>query len=91
MAGEELIKTIWHEALSFKLPAIKQTEKYKLNKSEDMDKVLEIDIEKTYKARDLINLLRAATMSNYIEGAYFIEKEIGKKVFMNLKLELKNQ
>lgn len=48
MAGEELIKTIWQEALSFKLPAIKQTEKYKLNKSEDMDKVLQIDIEKAY-------------------------------------------
>lgn len=30
-------------------------------------------------------------MPNYIEGAYFIDKDIGKKIFMNLKLDLENK
>jgi len=49
----------------------------------DVEKIDCIDLDKDYKARDLIDILRARTFPPY-KGAYFVEN--GKKIFMELKL-----
>ncbi len=49
----------------------------------DTDAIDRVDLDRKYKARDLINLLRARTFPPY-RGAYFIEN--GVKVYMELKL-----
>jgi methionyl-tRNA formyltransferase len=49
----------------------------------DLEKVDEIDPEATYKAKDLINLLRARTFPPY-PGAYF--RSGGRKVYLRLDL-----
>jgi methionyl-tRNA formyltransferase len=49
----------------------------------DIESLDEIDLERSYKARDLINLLRARTFSSY-PGAYFRDKE--RKVYLRLQL-----
>ncbi len=50
----------------------------------DVERIDHIDLNRKYKARDLLNILRARTFSPY-ESAYV---EInGKKVFVRVKLE----
>ncbi len=50
----------------------------------DVDEIDEIDLEKQYKAKDLINLLRARTFAPH-KGAYFVSN--GRRVFLRLQLE----
>lgn len=50
----------------------------------DVDGIDYIDLDKTYKAADLINILRARTFPPF-KGAYFVHN--GKKVYVNLELE----
>ena len=49
----------------------------------DLERIDEIDLEASYKAKDLINLIRARTFSPY-PGAYF--RSNGRKVFLRLEL-----
>lgn len=49
----------------------------------DVEKIDEIDLEKRYLARDLINVLRARTFPPY-PGAYFLHQ--GRKVYLRLQL-----
>lgn len=51
----------------------------------DVNNIDCIDLNASYKAEDLINILRARTFPPY-RGAYFLNKE-GKKVYLTLKLE----
>lgn len=50
----------------------------------DLKTIDEIDLDKTYQARELINILRARTFAPY-PGAFF--KDRGRKVHMRLELE----
>lgn len=53
------------------------------HKAKDVQMIDEIDLEQQYKARDLINILRARTFRPY-KGAYFISN--GRRVYMSLAL-----
>lgn len=52
----------------------------------DVESIDLIDLEKSYKAQDLINLLRARTFGSY-RGAYFLSSD-GRKVFCRIQLEV---
>ena len=54
---------------------------HRLHDVEDID---QIELDKAYKATDLINILRARTFPPY-KGSYFLNSS-GKKVFMRLEL-----
>jgi methionyl-tRNA formyltransferase len=54
----------------------------------DVDEIDEIDLEATYKARDLIDLLRARTFPPY-PGAYFTENDT--RVYLRLQLLTEDQ
>ena len=54
------------------------------HRDRDLDKIDEIDLERTYRARDLIDLLRSRTFGGY-RGAYF--QVDGKKVYLRLQME----
>ncbi|MBK8905702.1 MAG: formyl transferase [Anaerolineaceae bacterium] len=49
----------------------------------DVDQIDEIDLEKTYRAKDLVNLLRARTFPPY-KGCYFLHE--GRKIFIRVQL-----
>ncbi len=53
------------------------------HRASDIARIDEIDLDGSYKARDLINLIRARTFSPY-PGAYF--RINGRKVFLRLEL-----
>ncbi len=53
------------------------------HKKGDVESIDRIDLDREYKARDLIDILRARTFPPY-KGAYF--EENGQKVYMELKL-----
>lgn len=55
-----------------------------LHRTKDVEALDEIDLEKEYKARDLINILRARTFPPF-PGAYFVDR--GRKVFLSLHLK----
>jgi methionyl-tRNA formyltransferase len=55
-----------------------------MHRSRDIESIDEIDLDRTYKARELINILRARTFPPY-SGAYF--REDGRKIFLSLELK----
>jgi methionyl-tRNA formyltransferase len=58
------------------------------HRSRDVERIDEIDLEATYKAKDLINLIRARTFPPFA-GAYF--RSNGSKVYLRLELEVSDE
>ncbi len=54
----------------------------------NVDRIDEVDLERTYKAKDLINILRARTFQPY-PGAYFLHR--GRKVYMRIGFFTKDE
>jgi methionyl-tRNA formyltransferase len=53
------------------------------HRARDVERIDEIDLEKSYRAEDLLNVIRARTFPPY-RGAYFVHA--GKKVYLRLDL-----
>lgn len=51
----------------------------------DVDALDQIDLERTYRARDLLNVLRARTFPPH-RGAYFVDSD-GRRVYLRLQLD----
>ncbi|MEH2266466.1 dTDP-4-amino-4,6-dideoxyglucose formyltransferase [Nostoc sp.] len=56
-----------------------------INKKKDFQKIRQIELEKLYSGREIIDLLRALTHGDY-QNAYFIDDE-NNKIFIRLTLE----
>jgi len=81
----ELFQETWPLLRRGKVPRTPQSgEGGTYHRTPDVDTVDKIDLDGTYLARDLINVLRARTFPPYT-GAYFIAD--GKRVYMRLQLE----
>ena len=59
-----------------------------VHKVRDVTNIDCIDLDATYKAKDLINLIRARTFPPY-RGAYFVHN--GKKIYLELKLDCESE
>ena len=79
----KLFKEVWPKIKHGEIEGVKQTTKGTYHSREDVDKIDCIDLNKSYNAKELINILRARTYYPY-EGA-FVEVE-GKKIFLRLAL-----
>lgn len=73
----------WPDIKSGRIKRKKQREKGSFHRVKDLEKIDRIDLDKKYKAKDLLNILRARTFVPY-NGAY-IEIE-GKKIYLRLEL-----
>ena len=87
-ACTDLFKETWPQIATGKAPRIAQSgpesgEEGTSHRIKDVDAIDEIDLDATYKARDLIDILRARTFPPYA-GAYFTENE--KRVYLRLQL-----
>ena len=81
----ELFQETWPLLRSGKVPCTPQSGGAgTYHRTQDVGTVDKIDLDGTYLARDLINVLRARTFPPYT-GAYFIAD--GKRVYMRLHLE----
>ena len=80
-----LLKESWPQISAAEIHPIDQdpTEGSAYTKK-DVEKIDFIDLDKNYRARDLINILRARTFPPY-KGAFFEEK--GQKYFLSLSIE----
>ena len=54
-----------------------------VHRARDVEKIDEIDLQKSYRAEDLINVIRARTFAPY-PGAYFVHG--GRKIYLRLEL-----
>lgn len=83
-AGVELFKETWPkvEAGTYELKH-QNPDEGMAHKRSDVERIDRIDLDREYKARDLIDILRARTFPPY-KGAYFVED--GKKIYMELHL-----
>lgn len=79
----ELLIKIWPEIKHGICKRIKQTSKGTFHSKKDVEKIDHIDLNRSYNARELINILRARTFYPY-KGA-FVEVK-GKKIFLRLEL-----
>jgi methionyl-tRNA formyltransferase len=83
-ASLELFKETWPAVRAGNAPRLAQNRaagtRHRASDVEDID---EIDLEASYKARDLLNVMRARTFSPY-PGAYF--RDGGRKVRLRLAL-----
>lgn len=83
-----LFKSTWPKIKKGEITPVPQDEsKANYHAKEDVSALDEIDLQKAYKAADLINLLKARSFGD--KGfAYF--KDSGKKVYLNLRLSEQN-
>ncbi len=84
LAGVALFKKAWPEVEQGRLVLKAQDLSLgRIHKRADTERIDQIDLNKEYKAKDLINILRARTFPPY-KGAYFIKN--GARIYMELKL-----
>lgn len=84
-ASLDLFKAHWSEIQRDNVSPIKESAEQGTNhRSSDIEKTDRIDLEGTYRAKDLIDIIRARTFPPY-KGAYFMVN--GKKVYVRLSLE----
>jgi methionyl-tRNA formyltransferase len=80
----DLFEETWPQIATGGAPRIAQSaEEGTSHRMKDVDAIDEIDLDATYKARDLIDILRARTFPPYA-GTYFTENE--KRVYLRLQL-----
>jgi methionyl-tRNA formyltransferase len=88
-ASFELFKDTWPAIASGRVSRVEQKrEEGTYHRSDDVEEIDKIDLDASYKARDLINILRARTFPPH-ESAYF--EEDGKKVYISVNLEYEQQ
>jgi methionyl-tRNA formyltransferase len=84
-ASIALFQETWPLVRTGKAPRIPQSPKPgTYHRTQDVDAIDKIEMERAYVARDLINILRARTFPPY-QGAYFLAN--GKKINLRLHLE----
>ena len=83
-AAHDLFVEAWPKLMSGKIKSRPQPRGGSFHTVKDLQKVDEIDLNKNYMGRDLINLLRARTFPPY-NGAYF--KAGGRKIFVRIRLD----
>jgi len=84
-ASFRLFKVTWPLIKSGKNKRVRQKRQSgTYHRTRDVEKIDEIRLDRSYLARDLINILRARTFTSY-RGAYFVVD--GKRVYMRLNLE----
>lgn len=86
---EEVFQEAFDDLLSLNPKRQKQNFKGTSNKKGDLIKVQEIKLLDTYKAEELINILRALTTNDLNEAAYFIKD--GKKITIQINLLTKDE
>jgi len=84
-ASIELFKETWSQIKAGEAPRMAQkSEAGTYHRTRDVESIDEIDLECSYIARDLINILRARSFPPY-RGTYY--RDAGKRVYINLQLE----
>jgi methionyl-tRNA formyltransferase len=84
-AGLALFQQAWPAVMAGRAPRMPQRhETATTHRRRDVERIDEIDLERTYRAKDLIDILRARTFPPHT-GAYFIDG--GRKVYLRLQLE----
>lgn len=80
----DLFRDVWPSVRSLQLGRVVQKDQtgtcYKVK---DVERINEIDLDRTYRAKELIDVIRALTFPRY-PGAYF--RQDGRKVYLRLQL-----
>src|SRR3989304_1857394 len=85
----ELFTQAWPLVRAGKAPRISQNgAPGTSHRMQDVERIDEIDLQATFKAQELIDLIRARTFPPY-PGAYF--RSGGRKVYLRLQLEYENE
>jgi len=85
----DLFKETWPLIRSGRVPRIPQDrQEGTYNRTRDVERIDHIDLDHTYTARELIDVIRARTFPSY-PGAYFIHQ--GRKVYLRLQLLYEEQ
>jgi len=84
-AGLQLLREAWPAIRSGQIETTPQPgDSGTSHKVGDVERIDEIDLEKNYKAEDLLNILRARTFPPH-RGAFF--RRAGRKVYIRIQLE----
>lgn len=84
LTAYDLFVKTWPKIQNWNFSPIAQSSGGTYHRRSDIALIDKIDLNKKYKAKDLINILRARTFPSY-QGAYFISKE-GRKIYLRLGL-----
>jgi methionyl-tRNA formyltransferase len=85
----DVFSDAWPLVRAGKAPRTKQTNcAGTCHRARDVERIDEIDLEATYKAKDLIDLIRARTFPPH-SGAYF--RSAGRKIYLRLQLDYEDE
>ncbi|CAM1355361.1 formyltransferase family protein [Tenacibaculum halocynthiae] len=80
----EVFVKSFDDLVSLKPIRVRQTIEGTSHVKKDLEGIQEIDLEKKYKGKELLNLLRGLTTNNIKESAFFVEN--GKKNFIQINI-----
>lgn len=84
LASVELFKDTWPLIRRDEAPRIPQPkDQGSYHRIKDVDRIDQIDLDRTYTARELIDIIRSRTFPPHL-GAYFIHE--GRKIYLRLQL-----
>src|SRR5262245_56259293 len=84
-ASLELLQQTWPAIEAGRAPRRRQEGAGTSHRARDLERIDEIDLDASYRARDLVNVLRARTFPPY-KGAFF--RAGGKRVYVRVCLEV---
>lgn len=88
-ASISLFKDTWPEIEAGRIHPVHQNpDEGTYHKLADISKIDEIDLDRMYKARDLINIIRARTFPPY-NGAYVLDN--GEKTYLNIQFKTEDK
>ncbi len=83
-----LFKKIYTDNMeNFKRRLLQDTSLMTIYSTKDFIESNQLNLDKSYKARDLINLIRGKTFKPYSKNLFYLDEKTGEKVFISLILE----
>jgi methionyl-tRNA formyltransferase len=86
LAGIDLVLRRWDALVRGEVTASPQAQRFPINLHQHLEQISEIDLDRAYTGRQLIDLLRALTIPRLLAGAFFVDRETGDRIHLQISL-----
>lgn len=90
VVGLDLVRENFADLVSGKAKRKPQGSKLPLNLSRHLHDIEQIDLDRTYTGRELLDRLRALTIPRLLPGAFFIDPKTGERVHVRVEFSRSN-
>jgi methionyl-tRNA formyltransferase len=84
--GLDLVLRNWPALVAGRALSASQGERFPLNLHKHLSLISEIDLDRSYTGRELLDVLRALTIPHLLRGASFVDPETGDKIHVRVEM-----